>query len=123
MPTSKDILNAAKKVLDDNEIVPMAYKDTTDLMVQDIAAFSKARAELATGINSIKGQNEVLEGRLKKLAAGLTELQKNAPVMKAPADAKVNAEHIKAFKEAIQKGTEWSKKLADALSKGQSTYK
>lgn len=123
MPTSKDILNAAKKVLDDNEVVPMAYKDAVDQMVQDIAAFSKARAELGTGINSIKQQNEVLEGRLKKLNAGLAELQKNAPVMKAPADAKVNAEYLKDFKEAIQKGMEWSKKLEDALSKGQSTYK
>ncbi len=123
MPTSKDILSAAQKTLDGNKIVDKVYSDATQMGIKDTGAFAKARAELGTSINSMKGLMSGIEPLLKALNAGLTELRKNEPVMRAPADAKAFKELLQKYTDAIRKGTELGTKLNEALQTAERTRK
>ncbi len=112
MPTSKDILDDAAKVLKKNPVVEMALKDTLDQGVKDCATFGKAKAELATSIKSMKTAVDNLDDTLKELNAGLTALKKNEAVMKAPADAKAYDKLVDQFSDTIKSGMEYSKKIS-----------
>ncbi len=120
MPTSKDILATAKKALEESAIVPQAYSDMVSQMTTDIAAFAKAKAEISTGVNSMKGSIKIVTENVKDLNKALTDLQKNKAVMLAPADAKAYEDLCGKLKTSIAKGIEWEKKMADSLAKAQS---
>lgn len=123
MPTSKDILNLAKKSLEDSAIVPQAYTDMVNQMTTDIAAYGKALAEINTGINSLRNGVKIVEENVKDLNKALADLQKNKAVMLAPADAKAYEDLCGKMKTSIAKGMEWQKKMSDSLNKAVSISK
>ncbi len=116
MPTSKDILTNAKKDLDKNSTAEKALKDIVDTGTTDLAEFAKAKAVLRTSINSMNGMTDLLEKRLKDLIRDLADLEKQEPVMKAPADAKVYAALVQAFKDEMKHSRAYQLKI-DALAK------
>ena len=117
MPTSKDILKDAAKVLDKNKLAKMAYEDSIDMGVKDTAAYAKARAELTTSINSMSGLVKNAEAGLKQLNKGLTSLRKNEPVMKAPADKKAYDRLLQTYAASIKEGMTLHQRLGDTLKK------
>ena len=117
--TSKDILADAAKTLKQNQSTEMALKDGLDQATDDIAAFGKAKAILASSVSSIKSTCDTLEDRLKELNKGLSDLQKNKAVMVAPADAKAYAKLVDEYEEAIQLAMEYDKNLTAATKKAQ----
>jgi hypothetical protein len=123
MPTSKDILDKADKTLKSNQIVPMVYNDAAKQGEQDIAAYGKARAELSTSINSMKGLCEGADSKLKALNAGLSELKKNEAVMKAPADAAKYKKLVADYTAEIKEGMELDKKLTAVYTKATQMFK
>ncbi len=119
MPTSKDILTEAQKSLANEAMSKMALKDAFTMGTKDVAVFSKARAELATSSNSMKGLIGSLEDSVKKLNKAFGELKKNETVMKAPADAKAYKALVADYVEAIRNSMEWSKELSDLQKKAE----
>jgi exonuclease VII small subunit len=117
VPTSKDILKDAQDTLKTNTIADVAAKDILAQGAADIAAFSKAKAELATSLRSMQGFAETLEDKVKELNKGLTALRKNEAVMQAPADAKAYQGLLKDYSEAIETAMEYDKKLDAQIKK------
>jgi hypothetical protein len=121
MPTSKDILNEAKKDLDKNATAEKALKDIVDTGTTDLADFARAKQVLRTSINSMNKMAELLESRLKELIRDLEQLEKQEPVMKAPADARVYAALVQAFKDEMKQSRNYQLKI-DALAKKAEDY-
>jgi len=116
MPTSKDILTAAKKDLENNSTAEKALEDILKTGTTDLADFAKAKACLRTSINSMNGMADLLEKRLKELIKDQAALKKNEPVMKAPADAKVYEALMAAFDKEMKQARAYQLKI-DALAK------
>lgn len=116
MPTSKDILTQAKKDLDENSTASRALDDIIKIGTTDLAEYAKAKAVLRTSINSMNGMTTLLEKRLKDLIKDLASLEKNEPVMKAPADAKVYEALVTAFADEMKQARAYQLKI-DALVK------
>lgn len=123
MPTSKDLLKDAQKTLKTNDIIRMALKDVAKTGTSDVAEFAKARSVLATSMNSMSGSIKMLEGKLKKLNAGLSALKKTEPVMKAPADKKIYDKLTKDYTEMIKDGMTFHKEIQGLLKTGQKLRK
>ncbi len=123
MPTSTDILNKAEKALKDNQIAAMVYNGAVKQGEEDMAAYGKARAELSTSINSMKGLCDNADTKLKALNAALSELKKNEAVMKAPADAKKYATLTAGLAAEIKEGMELDKKLTAVHAKAAQMFK
>jgi hypothetical protein len=121
MPTSKDILVDAKKELDKHSQSEDHLKELLKTGVADLAAFGKAKAELGTSIGAMNQQTGVLESRLKELIKELAALEKNEPVMKAPADAKVYEALVKAYKAEMKMQRDYQLKL-DQLAKSATSH-
>lgn len=121
MPTSKDILNEAKKDLDKNSTAEKALKDIVDTGTTDLADYARAKQVLRTSINSMNKMAELLESRLKELIRDLEHLEKQEPVMKAPADARVYAALVQAFKDEMKQSRNYQLKI-DALAKKSEDY-
>lgn len=120
MPTSKDILKDAQKVLDTAGLRVggggRSLRENISQCEDDMAAFGKARAGLSSSIASIKQLTDLLEDDVKDLNKGLTTLQKNEAVMLAPADAKAYKKLVDEMKSAIKDAMSFNKDLG-ALSK------
>lgn len=119
MPTSKDVLDTAAKTLKDNAIVELALKDTVNQGTADIAACAKAKAELRGSVNSMKTAVATLEDKIKELNKGLTALEKNEAIMKAPADAKAYKKLQSQFADSIKTAMTYSKQLDAAIKKAE----
>ena len=113
MPTSKDLLNTAGKTLNTYDI----DRSSHDVSIKDtrkrIGQLTMAKAVLENNITATEHSLKVLAGSLAKLNAGLSELNKSAPVFKAPADAKVYAQLKAGYTEAIKTGMALSKDYQD----------
>ena len=121
MPTSKDILTEAKKDLDKNATAEKALKDIVDTGTTDLADYARAKQVLRTSINSMNKMAELLETRLKELIRDLAQLEKQEPVMKAPADARVYGALVQAYKDEMKQSRNYQLKI-DALAKKAEGY-
>jgi hypothetical protein len=121
MPTSKDILIQAKKDLEKNSTADRALTDIVKTGTTDLAEFAKAKQTWRVSINSMNGMTDTLEKRLKELIKDLADLEKNEPVMKAPADAKVYEALVTAFKDEMKQARAFQLKI-DALVKKAESY-
>ncbi len=119
MPTSKDILNDAEKTCKKAAVSKPVLKEAFNTGIADIAAFAKARAELATSVNSMKVMLDNIEDSVKALNKGLSDLKKNEAVMAAPADAKAYKALVAEYVEAIQLAMGWSKEMTDLVKKAE----
>jgi hypothetical protein len=123
MPTSKDILNDAEKSFKKAVLTKTWVKESFNQGTADVAAFGKARAELATSIPSMKKWLDNIEESVKDLNKGLTELKKNETVMLAPADAKAYKAQVAEYVEAIQLAMGWSKEMTDLVKSAEKMIK
>ena len=119
MPTSKDLLDAAKKVLKDNSPSEMNLATILKTGTDDVAAYAKAKAELRTSMTSMKGETKNLSDDIKNLTSGLSALQKVQPVMKAPADAKVYAEIVRDMTDKIKVLTKYAHDIDERVKTGE----
>jgi hypothetical protein len=115
MPTSKQIINDAEKTLDDNSMAKMATDDAVKQATEDTAAYGKAEKSLRLSISALKQSVKVSDEKIKELNAGFTELKKNEPVMRAPADEKVYKKLVTDYASAIKSAMEQNKRLESAL--------
>lgn len=123
MPTSKDILDEAQKVLKSTSFAEMAVNDAVKSGVADVAAFGKARSELSSSINSLKTMSKNIEEDIKDLNAGLSALRKNEAVMKAPADAASFKKLVAELTSKIKKAMELNKKVETQLAACEKIFK
>jgi hypothetical protein len=123
MPTSKDILNNAEKSFKKAVLAKTWVKESFAQGTADVAAFAKARAELATSVPSMKNWLDKIEDSVKDLNEGLTDLKKNESVMLAPADAKAYKAQVAEYVEAIQLAMGWSKEMSDLVKSAEKHLK
>jgi hypothetical protein len=123
MPTSKDLLAQAKKTLDSNRINRVPHEQSVRKTEKELGEFAKLKLILKNSLGATDHSLCVLNGLLAKLNAGLTELNKNAPVFRAPADAKVYAQLKAEYTESIKAGMAVSKAYQDLKKAVQAAIK
>jgi hypothetical protein len=113
MPTSKDLLAQAKKTLDSNKIDAGPHAASIKQNRKEISDLQMLKLVLKNAVTANDHTLTVMNTKLAKLNAGLSELNKNAPVFKAPADAKVYAQLKAEYTKMIKAGMEVSKAYQD----------
>lgn len=115
MPDSKSILNDAKKDLDFSKSLADTIEGMCKQVQGDAQAVHKGLVTARAGIATLKANQKDWEKRIRDLNAGLSTLQKNEPVMKAPADAGTYKKLVNEYTRAIADSMAAMKKCDETI--------